>query len=314
MQSVSIADMMGKKAMSKLRNGLPVRIKAGGAINLGVSADRIHAIKRAFNKGKAHTLALMPHELQHNMVSGSGIFGKKFDSLLQKSGVKKLAYAVGDAFKPAVKAAIDMGAATAMTEAPFLSPAIMSASSLAKNYLDKPSDYIGGSTNVPPVASATSFAEQEALSYLNKNGMGHYASIYENPYASLNQYTGYNFGNIPTAVQGSALSNLLNQDIQNIQGMAREKIYSNPLAVQGLNAASVLQSAMMPPYTPVNYSTGMPNVAAVVNQPTNPNQQSMPANVANTAQSVGRGGGRSNTPAPPSIGYGLDLMHKLRPI
>ena len=56
-------------------------------------------------------IQLTPQEIAVNQeaspqMQGTGIFGNKFDKFLEKNGLKKVAYAIGDASKPAVKAAL----------------------------------------------------------------------------------------------------------------------------------------------------------------------------------------------------------------
>ena len=74
-------------------------------------------------------------------LGGRGILGKKFDKLLKKGGVKKLAYKVGDALKPVVQQGIETASQVGSVMAPGLAPVLASASSVASDYLDNPSDY-----------------------------------------------------------------------------------------------------------------------------------------------------------------------------
>ena len=153
--------------LSKLRNGHNVRIKKGTGFNLIVHPNNYHLISRAFAKNKGIEVKLSPEEIEANRgvapeqhialqetqpeMAGEGIFGKKFDKLLKKGGVKKIAYQVGDVAKPLVKKGIDMGlkaGATALSEyQPELAPALMESSSklssLASNYMDHPGKYQG---------------------------------------------------------------------------------------------------------------------------------------------------------------------------
>ncbi len=74
-------------------------------------------------------------------LGGRGILGKKVDKLLKKAGVKKLAYKTGDVLKPVVQQGIQKAAEMGSIMAPALAPVLASASSVATDYLDNPSDY-----------------------------------------------------------------------------------------------------------------------------------------------------------------------------
>jgi hypothetical protein len=98
------------KQLSRLRNGHKVRVKqamAGCGFNLVVMPDKYDALTRSFSKGKGSEVQLSLEELQANRaVQGEGIFGKKFDKFLNKVGIKKEVYQLGDVLKEPVKKAI----------------------------------------------------------------------------------------------------------------------------------------------------------------------------------------------------------------
>jgi len=155
------------KQLSKLRNGHSVRIKQGTGFNLIVHPENYHLVSRAFAKNKGIEIKLSPEEIESNRgvspeehsalkeaqpeMAGEGIFGKKFDRFLKKTGIKKIAYKVGDVLKPLAKKGIDMGikaGSTALSEyAPELAPAISEAgnklSGLSSDYMDHPGKYQG---------------------------------------------------------------------------------------------------------------------------------------------------------------------------
>ena len=127
------------RSLGRMLKGLPVRLK-GGALPLKVHSGRHHKMMKAFHGGKGHQLAMSPEEISAN---GAGIFGKKFDRFLEKKGVKKLAYKVGDIAKPFVKRGVDALTAEAILLQPELAPVAFGANYLAKDYLDNPSRYQG---------------------------------------------------------------------------------------------------------------------------------------------------------------------------
>ena len=109
------------KQLSKLRNGHKVRISQaveGTGFNLIVDPSRYDTVSRCFSRGAGTQIQLTPQEISSNreeQMEGTGIFGKKFDKFLDKNGLKQVAYAIGDASKPAIKAAILGGLATGAT-------------------------------------------------------------------------------------------------------------------------------------------------------------------------------------------------------
>ena len=136
--------MMSPAVMSRTRNGHRVRLMKGEGTQLVVMPDQYTQIEKAFLKNKGIQVALSPTEIDANkMVEGSGIFGKKFDKALKKGGVKKFVYKAASALKPLAMEMIDKGAEAASMFAPELAPAIMTAQSTAKQYLDKPSSLQG---------------------------------------------------------------------------------------------------------------------------------------------------------------------------
>ena len=136
--------MMSPAVMSRARNGHRVRLMKGEGTQIVVMPDQYTQIEKAFLKNKGIQVALSPTEIDANkMVEGSGIFGKKFDKGLKKAGVKKFVYKAASALKPLAMEMIDKGAEAASMFAPELAPAIMTAQSTAKQYLDKPSSLQG---------------------------------------------------------------------------------------------------------------------------------------------------------------------------
>ena len=184
------------KQLSKLRNGHRVRIKKGTGFNLIIHPETFHLVSRAFQKDKGIEVQLSPEEIEMNRMfspeqhqnlretqknfealpfAGEGIFGKKFDRLLKKAGIKKTAYAVGDALKPLAKAGITAGLTAGATAlgavqpelVPFLPAGVAGMSGLAYDYLDNPSKYQRGFSGIKgkPVRS---MAEQVVKSKLNE--------------------------------------------------------------------------------------------------------------------------------------------------
>jgi len=177
--------------VSKLRNGHPVRIKKGTGFNLVVNPNTYSIVSKAFARNKGIQVSLSPEELQANRslspeqhselqqtqpeLAGQGIFGKKFDKALKKAGVKKLAYKIGDEYKPMVKAGLTAGltaGATALGTAqpelvPFLPAGVASLSALGYDYLDNPTKYQRGFSGIKG-KPMKSLAEQAVKAKLNE--------------------------------------------------------------------------------------------------------------------------------------------------
>jgi hypothetical protein len=165
---------LSHKQLHKLKKGGKVRIKKGTGFNLIVSPANFNLMTRSFGRSKGLDVVLSPEELQANRnlipeiedatlgsaqadqmepsdIQGKGIFGKHADRLLEKHGLKKKAYKVGDILKPGAKMAIKAGltaGATALAGtnpelAPFLPTGVMIANHFASDYLDNPHKYIG---------------------------------------------------------------------------------------------------------------------------------------------------------------------------
>ena len=103
--------------LNRLAKGLPVKLKQG-VIKMMVDKTSSNKMKKSFMKGKGILKKLNMKEIEENLkMKGEGIFGDRFDKFLTRLGnktgfnLKKHAYQLGDALKPAVKA----GIATALT-------------------------------------------------------------------------------------------------------------------------------------------------------------------------------------------------------
>lgn len=164
--------------LSKLKRGMPVRVKHGSGFNLLVHPETYNIVARAFAKGKGAEIALSRPELQANAmasagtpvaiqnpqqpqaggaqgpaISGSGIFGKTGDKYLKKAGIRDIAYKLGDYAKPAVKAgigaALTAGGVALGAVQPELIPGIpfgvAGGTMLASDFLDHPQRYLGHS-------------------------------------------------------------------------------------------------------------------------------------------------------------------------
>jgi hypothetical protein len=132
-------------------------------------------IEKAFGRGKGHQLALSPEEIEMN---GEGIFGKAFDKVLKKVGIKKAVYKAGDKVKPIVKQAINKGAKALSTYAPALRPAINPLADLTKDYLDRPTYYQKNkgqnalrSLKRIGVKAGTQIARKQAMKYAMGEGL-----------------------------------------------------------------------------------------------------------------------------------------------
>lgn len=175
------------KQLSRLRNGHKVRVKPamkGAGYNLIVDPSTYSAVSNIFSKGKGATIQLSPPEIMANKAAsaemkGMGIFGPAVDKWLEKKGIKKAVYKIGDQLKPAAKTAL-LGAiasgATALGASnpaliPYLPAGVAGASSLALDYIDNPDSYFSSNAGGSRARKARSLigrmAEDKALSEIN---------------------------------------------------------------------------------------------------------------------------------------------------
>lgn len=223
---------VSKKQLSKLRNGHKVRIKhsRGGGFNLIVHPERFDLISKTFNRGKGLEIQLTPDEIIANQesadepeIEGSGIFGKKFDNFLEKKGIKKGVYSVGDSLKPVAKAAL-LGAlgsgATTLAGTSIVASGGLGAGAipliygtagtlgaLGLDYLDNPSKYqsnVGGSKNILTPETLAGKAKENEL------------------YKRINNDLGTNYNNIANASLSNAQSlmdrkSLINERVNNLE-------------------------------------------------------------------------------------------------
>jgi hypothetical protein len=258
------------KQVSKLRNGHKVRIKPpmkGEGFNLMVDPSRYSAISRCFQKGKGMTIQLTPEEIlanrqlspeyhknvkkENSTMSGKGIFGKTFDSFVEKTIGKKAKDAIynsADLLKPTLKAGIDKiadyapeiassalsGLALATGQPELVPFALLAGNQLgkyvgrkgantAKDYLDKPTEYqenisnfvsnVGGSRGNRATTLAGQMAQDEMLS-------------------QLNQQLGTNMGNIAKSNIMNAVANRQSANmmpVPSISGKYRDTMSKNPM-------------------------------------------------------------------------------------
>jgi len=165
---------LSKQSLAKLRKGMPVRINQGQQ-QLMVAPSRLSKIQKAFGKMKGTQLALSPEEIEMN---GEGIFGKAFDKVLKKVGIKKAVYKAGDKIKPIVKQAVDKGASALSMYAPALRAGINPLADLTKDYLDRPTYYqknkgrnaLRALKNIG-VKAGTQIAREQAMKYAMGEGL-----------------------------------------------------------------------------------------------------------------------------------------------
>lgn len=168
-----VAVNVSQKQLSKLRNGHRVRVKPpmeGEGICMVVNPENYSIISRTFSKGKGSEISLTPEEIMANrnlspedhkkmaesmgMMTGKGIFGKAFDRALAKvvgKNARREIYKALEEYKPLVKGAITTGLTAGATTLgasnpaliPYLPMGVGTLSSLAYDYLDRPSYYQG---------------------------------------------------------------------------------------------------------------------------------------------------------------------------
>ena len=287
MEEIPIAPLTASHKR-KMVKGQPFRIKHGGAVML-VKPHRVPKIMKAFKNGKSHTISMTDEEVHAN---GGSIFGDRFDRFLNKHGVKKAVYAVGDQLKPVAKAGITagiLGGAAALSgletfatggAGASLVPAIgvgaLGLSALANDYIDNPKKYQGskGQTQLNDLKSA---GMSKVGAYGNQIG-GQYgmSELGTNPYGTLNAITGTNAGALGTANGQTAIANSINQQLSNAQVFARDSLYTAPVMSGGLNAPSVLQSAQLQNPLRVNPLIGTPTPVSIQA----PNSQLTPEQLA----------------------------------
>jgi len=278
MEEIPIAHLSSSHKR-KIMKGEPIRIKHGGAVMLKVHNERMPKIAKAFKSGKAHTMTMSPEEIHAN---GGSIFGNKFDRFLNRHGVKKAVYAVGDQIKPIAKTAITAGllggaAGLAGLETfatggagaalvPAIGAGALGLSVLANDYLDNPRKYQGTQAKKDANLALNDLksAGMSKVGQLGNQIGGQYgmSDLGTNPYGALNSYTGQQLGALGQANGQQAISNSINQQLSNAQGFAREALYTAPVMSGGLNAPSVLQSAQLQNPLRVNPLIGTPTAVS----------------------------------------------------
>jgi hypothetical protein len=156
----------------------------GEGIGVIVSPETYNALTKTFRKGKGAELALSPPEIMANKevapeMEGQGIFGPAVDRWLEKKGIKKAVYKIGDQLKPAAKTAL-IGALTAGGASlaaanpalvPYIPGGVASLSALGLDYLDNPDSYYSSNAGGTRARKARSMvgrvAQDRALSELN---------------------------------------------------------------------------------------------------------------------------------------------------
>jgi hypothetical protein len=130
------------KQMSRLRNGHKVRLAPaieGEGMQLLIDPSKLNQITKTFGKGKGMMVQLSPEEISANReIGGEGIFGKKFDRLLKKGGIKKAVFDVAAAAKPVVKEAMKQGLKSVP---PKYKPLAESAAAMTSAYMDDPEKF-----------------------------------------------------------------------------------------------------------------------------------------------------------------------------
>ena len=190
MEQVEI--QISPKQKSKLRNGHKVRIKKpkmkGEGMNLIVSPMNFSLITRAFTRNKGAEVVLSPEEILANKegipVEGEGIFGRKFDTGVEKAigkrGRKKVYGFAKDVLNPIAKTALYAGIASGATALsavqpeliPLIVPAAAGTADFLGDYLDKPSDFYSKSNAGGPRAREArnlgkQYLQQQALNQAN---------------------------------------------------------------------------------------------------------------------------------------------------
>ena len=235
--------------LGKLRRGLPVRIKKGKGFNVIVHPTTYRLASRAFAKDKGLEISLSPEEIELNRslspeqhqalreaqpeMAGQGIFGKKFDKMLKKAGIKKEAYKIGDIVKPHLQKAIHAGAAAGTAAlgtvapelVPFVAPLASKVASTASDYLDRPSYYQkSGIKSLHPIST---LAQEQGKALANQK---------------LNQHLGTNYDYMSRAGLESAFSDQLQKNLSDEAIKAR--FGQNP-ASDSAQMSSVRGSGLM---------------------------------------------------------------------
>jgi hypothetical protein len=188
--------------INKLRQGIKTRIKKGKGFTLLVHPNNYEIVSRAFTRNQGADISLSPAEMQINqeqthLMEGKGIFGKKFDKVLDTFHLKKAAYKLGDKLKPAVKASLlaslatggaALGASELMSGVaapliPLIPAGVAGLYSQASSYLDNPSGYkrpnVGGLASKYAKARANEMINEHLGTnhdYMNRAGLSQLAN------------------------------------------------------------------------------------------------------------------------------------------
>jgi hypothetical protein len=224
-----------KSQINKLKKGGKIRTKKaidGCGFNLLVDPSTFDVLSKTFTRGNNISLQLSPQELITNEeaepeMGGSGIFGHKFDNYLEKKGVKKLAYKLGDTLKPGLKAGILGGLAAGSTALagteliasgglgagaiPLIYGTAGSLGMLANDYIDNPKKYqsnIGGPKNTIASNNLQGQVNQNRiLNYLGNETGQQFNALSE---ATLENARAQNYGAQLLGNQNEALKNTYN--------------------------------------------------------------------------------------------------------
>jgi hypothetical protein len=278
--------------LSKLRRGLPVRIKKGKGFNLLVHPETYRLVSRAFARDKGAEVALSPEEIEANRgfspeqhaalretqpeMAGKGIFGKKFDRALKKAGIKKLAYKVGDVLKPHAKNLITAGMTAGATALgamqpeliPIIAPATAGLTKIAHDYLDKPHTGLK-STAVRSIAeeAAKGVANQklnQALGtnydYMSRAGLDNAISDQISSQLSADAIAS-RFGGFPApqTVVGHGLHRRMHRPTGGAVGLHGSLLHHKPPALksQPMSANFQMQHFLPPSYQGFNAGAGL---------------------------------------------------------
>lgn len=213
--------------LSKIRAGKPFRIYRGSGLRIVVDSDRLKDIGKKFLNDAGHNMQMTGHEIQKNIIHGSGIFGKRGDDLLKKAGIKRAAYAVGDALKPMVHGAIDAGAAALGVSQPELLPFAAGGASLLHSYIDNPGSFQRN-------------AGKEMARQVVTNQINQAASPYIDTFNGLNAEFGTNLGNRQNAAMSQLNNSALNDTMSRAMGVQKASQLMAPILTQGMNGPQTL--------------------------------------------------------------------------
>jgi len=150
-----LSDLQKRKLVSGKKVRVKKPIKGKGVLAIIVDPTKYNMVSRTFDKDKALEIDLSPEELEQtamaemegDIISGRGIFGKRVDKWLKKKGIMKVIDKIAKPVKKVLFKAMDIGTKVgkdALMKSKYgvaAVPALDYANRISQSYIDKPTEF-----------------------------------------------------------------------------------------------------------------------------------------------------------------------------